>query len=60
LVFETAMTVQINSMVGLNEIEKRVELVYPVFAAPFLFVPVFQVEVPLPVPDVLSFHSSSS
>jgi hypothetical protein len=60
LVFETAMMVQTNSMVGLNEIEKRVELVYPVFAAPFLFASAFQVQVPVPVPDVLLFHSSSS
>jgi hypothetical protein len=53
LVFETAMMVQTNSMVELNEIEAWVVLVYPVFA-PVLFVPVFQ---PKPILVVLSFHS---
>jgi hypothetical protein len=59
LVFETVMMVQTNSMAAeLTEIEKRVELVYPVFAAPFLFAPAFQVQVP--VPDVLLFQPSPS
>jgi hypothetical protein len=68
LAFETAMMVQMNSMAQLNEIEKRVVLVYPVFA-PFLFelnFPAFQLQV-VPVPVqltpilivlLLSFQSS--
>jgi hypothetical protein len=59
LAFETATMVKMNSTTAeLAEIETRVELVYPVFAAALLFqsnLSAFQL--PIPVPVGLSFRS---